>query len=167
MTVTKQLLTLLTILLLANLVSGQEQSKFNFEYIASDYVDSTSQKSVIAVFAVTPIKRKDFPPVLSMKLTYRVNDQETETVVNVLKQTEKKISLVIYGSSVKEKNSKLYELIKNKIDLTNESEIMLLVFKLDNISSDSIRNLELKYGLWEKRNQDIRIEKKFNFKIRE
>ena len=59
------------------------------------------------------------------------------------------------------------ELIKNKIDLTNESEIMLLVFKLDNISSDSIRNLELKYGLWEKRNQDIRIEKKFNFKIRE
>ena len=59
------------------------------------------------------------------------------------------------------------EVIKNKIDLTHESEIMLLVFKLDNISSESIKNLELKYGLWEKRNQNIRLEKSFNFKIGE
>jgi hypothetical protein len=140
--------------------------KFNLNYIASDYLDST-EKNVVVVLAVTPIKEEDFPPVLSMKLTYNINDETSEKVIDIQNQKEKKIQIVIYGNQVAEKSPKIYQLIKDRVDLDSGERVMLLAFYLQNISDEPIKHLTLWYGMWEKRNQNKRNEKKFEFDIRE
>ena len=165
----KFLFLIITVNLVVKNSFGQDKfpEKFNLYYLASDYTDDSNKKSVIVILAVTPIKSKDFPPVLSMKFTYKINNDGSWTTIDLQKQIDKKVSLLILGSSVKEKSPEIYELIKNKIDLISVPDIMLLAFKLDSVSEDDINNLAIKYGLWEKRNQNIRVEKTFNFNIQE
>jgi len=161
------LITIISVFLFHNKSFCQDIDKFNLNYIASDYTDTIDKKSVIVILAVTPINKKDFPPVLSMKFTYKINSESIETVVDILNQKEHKLTLVIYGNEVNEKCPKVYELIKDKIDLNSKRRVMLLEFKLDNISEEPIEHLTIKYGLWEKRNIDKRKEKIFEFNIKD
>ncbi len=163
----KLLKAILILTMLTRVAFGQEFSKHNLEYIASDYLDTITKRSVIVVLAATPKKMQNFPPILSMRLTYGINNQDIKTAVDIQKQEVRKVSLVVYGKTIQEKNPKLFDLIKDKIDLTISEDIMLLAFQLDDISPEAINNLEIKYGLWEKHNQNIRHEKIFKFNIRE
>ena len=163
----KNLITIIFVLFFIGKSFCQDIDKFNLNYIASDYIDTLNKKSVIVVLAATPIKEKDFPPVLSMKFTYKVNDETSVTVIDIMKQEQKKITLVVYGNEVKEKNQKIFELIKDRIDLNSGKRLMFLAFKIENISDVPIEYLTLWYGLWEKRNQNKRIEKMFEFNIRD
>ena len=145
----------------------QDIEKFNLDYIASDYIDTISKKSVIVVLAATPIKEKDFPPILSMKLTYKVNDENHETVIDIMKQEKKRITLVIYGNEVKTKSQEIFELVKDKVNLDTDKRVILLAFKLEDISDTPIEYLTLWYGLWEKKNSNKRTEKMFKFNIKD
>ncbi len=159
------LMTIISILFLNSKSFCQDIEKFNLNYIASDYIDTIDKKSVFVVLAAIPINEKDFPPVLSMKFTYKINDETSETILDIMNQKEKKVSVVVYGNEVNEKAPKVYELIKDRIDLNPKKKVMLLGFRLENISDDPIEHLTIKYGLWEKKNQNKRDEKTFEFNI--
>jgi len=164
----RKLFLITAILTICSLLGfAQNADKFNLTYVASDYIDTIDKKSVIVVLGVTPINKKDFPPILSMKFTYKVNNEYNETVLDIERQKEgeKWLTLVIYGNEVNEKAPKVYELIKDRIDLNPSRRIWLLGFYLQNISDDPIEHLSIKYGLWEKRNTNKRTEKIFEFNI--
>ena len=163
----RKLLITATLTICSLLSFAQNTDKFNLTYVASDYIDTINKKSVIVVLGVTPINKKDFPPILSMKFSYKVNDETTETALDILNQEEKKVAVVVYGNEINEKAPKVYELIKDRFDLNPSRRIWLLGFYIQNISDDPIERLSIKYGLWEKRNQNKRDEKIFEFNIRE
>jgi hypothetical protein len=162
----KYLLVALTFFLFDNSLFGQD-IPFNLEYIGSDYTDTLTKKSIVVVLAVTPKKEKDFRPILSMKFSYGVNTKEIQTTMDMQKQKENKVSIVIYGNNVKEKDAKIYTLIEGKMPLNDKTEVMFLAFYMKNISETPIDEMTIKYGLWEKRNQNKRTEKLFNFKVKQ
>jgi len=159
------LIFIILVFLFNNKSFCQDIDKFNLDYIASDYIDTVDKKSVIVVLAATPINKKDFPPVLSLKFTYKVNDEPTMVIPDIMNQKEKKLSLIICGNEVSERYPPVYRLVKDKIDLNTNRRVMLLAFRLENISENPIEHITITYGLWEKRNQNKRKEKVFEFNI--
>jgi hypothetical protein len=162
----KYFLAFLTFFLIENTSFGQE-IPFNLEYIASDYTDTLTKKSVVVILAVTPKKEKDFRPVLSMKFSYGVNTKEIQTTLDIQNQKERKVSISIYGNTLKEKDPKIYQLVEKIMPLNDKTEVMFLAFFMKNISETPIDEMTIKYGLWEKRNQNKRTEKLFNFKVKQ
>jgi hypothetical protein len=162
----KYLLIVLTFFLFDNSIFGQD-IPFNLEYIASDYTDTLTKKSIVVILAVTPKKEKDFRPILSMKFSYGVNTKEIQTTLDIQNQKERKVSIAIYGNTLKEKDPKIYQLLEKKMPLTEKTEVMFLAFYMKNISETPIDEMTIKYGLWEKRNQNKRTEKLFNFKVKQ
>ena len=98
-----------------------------------------------------------------MKVTYEIGQQEK--VVDVQKQVEDNIRIGIYGSDIAEKNIKLYDLIKANVQLDKDEDVYFITFDFYDITTEHIDNMSILYGLWESNNQNIRNEKKYNFKV--
>ena len=165
---TKQFLILLSTFLLINsktIAQTNINRKFNLTFIKAFYNDTVNKKDLMVVFAVTPIKMKDFPPVLSMKLTYKIGDTGVEQIANLQKPQGQFIQTTIYGKDVNEKNPRIYNFIHEKFDLLKLEDIMIIEFNFKDITDKKISTMSIKYGLWEKRNNDERMEETFNFKV--
>ncbi len=140
---------------------------YNLTLVKAIHADTIIKNDVVAIFAVTPIKLEDFPPVLSMGISYKINDEISETYVNIQKQDTMKVRLVIYGETIAEKNPELFTLIKDEIEISNYKDIQFLAFYFDNIAESEIVQMTIIYGLWEKQNMDKRIEQTFNITFSE
>lgn len=142
-----------------------EKPNYNLQLVKVAHTDTIKQNSVVAVFAVTPIKMKDFPPVLSMRIVYQINEEPEMQTVNIQKQERKAVKLIIYGKTIIEKAPKLYQLIKADFDIDSYEAVQFLVFYFENISETSVNQMSLTYGLWEKRNTERRIEQTFKSQL--
>lgn len=134
----------------------QTELTYNLELISSVITDSEKRKARV-VFALTPKNKVDFPPIISTLFEYRINGEGEFNSIDILKQTTPQVHLTTYGSDIIRKNKKIYKQIKDKFDIQQANkDLMLLVFELSNLSDQAITSLEIKYGLWEKQNMDIR-----------
>jgi len=118
---------------------------------------------VLLLFYVTTKKASDFPPSLSMRMTYRLGDDKKEKIIDINKVNNVKV--VIYGHDIDVKNPAVYELIKDKVDIKQKKEFLLLAFYIDGISDKPIDKMSLIYGLWEKKNANARVETKYEFTV--
>lgn len=137
-------------------------STYNLEFIRALQTTTSNANHILAIFKVTPTV-PDFKLVLSMRVIYGIG--QGEKTVNIQKQKEDNIRISIYGSDVAEKHKRIYELIKDKVNMSAEKDIRLLVFDFYNITKEKIDTMTITYGLWESNNTDIRNEKKFDFKV--
>ncbi|MCC3160266.1 hypothetical protein LJ737_23720 [Hymenobacter sp. 15J16-1T3B] len=119
---------------------------------------------VVAVFSVTPTYKKAFPPILSTKIAYGFGGGPAR-VVDITKQPDgKKVGLVIYGKDVQTKNAQVYQLVKDRVPLTQPGDLMLLAFYFYGVATELPRDrrMSITYGLWEKRNPNLRHEQQFD-----
>src|SRR6185312_12692346 len=63
-------------------------------------IDNTEKKGALLIFYITTKKPADFPPILSMRMTYSV-DGSKETTVDM--QKDGNIQIVIYGDDIDKK----------------------------------------------------------------
>jgi hypothetical protein len=125
-------------------------------------IDTVGGKDVVVFFHVSAADAKDFPPVLSMRVAYFFDDSYLMTAA--IGQT-KKVSLVIFGKNIEEKDKLAYNLVKDKVDLKDKSDFMLLAFVFRDLTKKPITEMTVRYGLWEKRNTNIRVEKEYKFHV--
>lgn len=155
------------LLLLLSTLSGfgqaPEASKYNMELLSMIRSGEPQQYNDIqASLLITPIDTADYPPVLSMRIGYRVNDQDSITYIDIQKQVPQQVRLTIYGETLPEKNPKLYARIGSKLDFENQKDLMILFFEFKDISREKIQKVSITYGLWEKNNLDRRVEETFS-----
>jgi len=132
------------------------------DFVRAVQFNSGERNHILTIFKVTPtIKR--FKLILSMKVTYEIGREEN--VVDVQKQKEDNIQIVIYGNDIAEKNQKLYDLIKDKVQLDKTKDVYLITFDFYDITTEHIDNMSIMYGLWESNNPNIRNEIKYDFKV--
>ncbi len=158
--------TILTILFLTtfhSFIYAQDKTAHDIKLLKAKIIDSTDKKDVIVLFHVSAKDPKDFPPVVSMRLTYSINDEQEKTRNEI--RNDKNIQIIIYGNDIEQKNKRIYDLIKNQIDTNSKGGFWILAFVLRDVSSEKVKKMTFTYGLWEKRNQDKRVEIKYAFDV--
>lgn len=125
---------------------------------------SQTDTNILAVFQLTPIDKKDFPPIVSEKITYSF-DNEKETTMTIMNQKETKISLLICDRTVKDKDRQVYELVKDRIEHYNGEDIKFIAFYFFKPTAKKPHSMSITYGMWEKNNQDVRVEKRYDFAV--
>jgi len=143
---------------------AQTSSVYDLKLLKAQVVDTVDGKDVVAFFSVTAAQKKDFPPVLSMGITCKVND-ETPQRIDIMRAGGR-VALVVYGPSIAERNPEAYELIKDQLDKLSTKDYQILAFYFRNITQQPLQELTLIYGLWEKRNQQRRIEQEFQYSFK-
>lgn len=98
-----------------------------------------------------------------MRVTYEIG--QGAKIIDVQKQKEDNIRITIYGKDLAQKNSKLYDIVKDRLNLNTEEDVRLIVFDFYNITKAQVDNMTMIYGLWEGKNEDVRNEKTFTFKV--
>lgn len=153
---------LIGMLFMAGITWSQQSSSYNMELVRAVQFNSEGQNHILTIFKVIPAI-KDFKLIMSMRVTYEIG--QGAKVVNVQKQKEDHINITIYGKNVQEKSQKVYDWVKDKLNLNTEEDIRLIVFDFHDITKTQVDNMTVIYGLWESNNENIRNEKTFTFKV--
>lgn len=142
---------------------ANESTTYDIEFVRAARINGNPNNNLSVVFLVTPKYEDAFPAIVSMKLRYILDGKEN--YVNLGNQEGRgMIQTVLYGNDVKEKDAKIYSIVKDKIQFDQHENMLLLVFEFnDKIDMDE-KEMGIIYGLWEK-NQKDRFEKRFDFKI--
>ena len=160
------------VLLLALSAAGQTPpaSKYKLELLSMIRSDSTHGRNDIqASILLTPKDRKEWPPVLSMRVGIRFNEQDSTTYLSLDDgPVPDNVRLTLYDkSTIAEKNEKLHARIGAQLDAIGEQENLILWFQFRDISQEAIRWMALTYGPWEKNDNDKRIEETFTERFEE
>lgn len=141
-------------------MSAQDSPSYKMEFVRSAMVRAGDQSMLVAVLKVTPTV-PDFKLVLSMRLGYDIGDGERSLDV----QQSPDIRFTVYGADVESKSKKVYEFVKDKVDLNSDKDIYLLRIDFHNLTAERVKDMWLKYGLWEGENDEIRHEQEFRFAV--
>lgn len=139
---------------------AQEKSSYDMKFVHAMQFDKHDDNHILTVFEVTPTVN-DFKLILSMRVIYEIG--QGEKIVDVQKQKEDNIRIVIYGKTLPEKNPTLYNQIKDKINL--DDEVRLITFDFYDITTEPVDRMSITYGLWESHDSDIRTEKRYDFNV--
>lgn len=140
-----------------------ESQSYDLDFLAAKYVDSLKPKQIILIFKYQPKPGKKFEPVISMRITYKLGDENKEKTEIFDKNG--KFSIVAYDKKIKDKAPQLYKLIKDKMNIDQEEEYGIIVFYLNGITKKYVDKMTFKYGLWEPDNIERRIEKDYDIAI--
>ena len=154
------------VLLLALSAAGQTPpaSAYKLELLSMIRSDSTRGRNDIqASILVTPLEINEWPPLLSMRVGIRINEQDSTTYLPLDDGPgPAHVRLILYDkSAIAEKNAKLYARIGAQLDAIGEQENLILWFQFRDLSQEAIRWMALTYGPWEKNDNDKRIEETF------
>ena len=141
---TFRLLTLATFIAFPTASWSQQPSTYNLDLVRSVQFTSDNQNHILTILQVTP-KIKDFKMVLSMKVTYEIG--QGKKVIDLQKQKENNIRVTIYGRDLAQKNQKLYDLVKDSLNLNTDEDIRLIVFDFSNLTKTAVDNMTMIYGL--------------------
>ncbi|HEX2616845.1 MAG TPA: hypothetical protein VHL57_04835 [Flavobacteriales bacterium] len=121
-----------------------------------------------ASILLTPVDTTDWPPLISMRVGIKVNEQDSITYIDIEHHEPQKVRLTFYDkSTIAEKNAKLYARIRSKLDHIGNEANLILWFEFRNISVEPIRKLAITYGPWEKNDSEKRIEGTFPMEFTE
>ena len=153
------------IISLAHSIYGQVSPTYELNFVKAKFTSQRGNKDIVAIFQVLTKDEKDFPPILSMGLTYSIGENGPEKRIDILK-SEGQARITIHGSNIKEKDPSLYDFIKDNLIETVDRYLILAIY-LDNVSKKDFKKMTITYGLWEKNNPSVREEKKFEFSVEE
>lgn len=146
----------------ANLKTESEPL-YNIRFVRAAQYPSENNHEVHVIFLVTPKMQEDFPPVISTKIVYSLNNQPDYKADLV--HPNDHIRGVAYDQTVKEKSKKIYELIKDSVDLNSKNSMAIIEFIFLNPEGIKVENMSMVYGLWEKQNTNLRVEKRYYFHV--
>ena len=164
----KTIFSLIFLYFLRTVTFAQDYPTYTMKPLVAKIIDTTAEmKSILVLFQVTTKEEKDFPPVLSMRLNYTlyIDSDHNEIITTILGKKESKVRIIIYGKSIKDNDKYVYNLIKDKIDTAYKRDYWILGFSFKNASKDIVQKMDFTYGLWEKNNTEMRVEKKYEFEV--
>lgn len=141
---------------------GQNEPTFKVTPLVAKIYNQADKKDVVVVFHVTTKDTADFPPRLSFPFKCSTFDEvNKETVFD---PTKENVQIILNDSNIV-KNEMVYELIKNKVNLRSKDNYFIINFYLKDVTTGPINKLTFYFALREKRNPDIRVEKKYEFNV--
>ncbi len=140
--------------------NAQDSTTYKLDFVRAGWFVKDSHNMVVVVLKVTPTS-PDFVPVLSFKISYDIGDGERSMAVS----DSPDIRITVYGNDVESKSKVIHRFVKDRVDLENEKDILLLRFDFRDLTPDRVTDMWFKYGLWDGENNEIRHEKEFRFAV--
>lgn len=153
-------LLLIVPLLSSHGACAQDSSSYKMEFVRAGWVTQEGHTMVVVMLKVTPT-RPDFKLVLSMRLFYDLGDGKRSMEV----KQDPDMRITVYGKDIESKSEVMYRFVKDKVDLQNEKDIYLLRFDFRDVSTERVKDMWFKYGLWEGENDEVRHEQEFRFPV--
>ncbi|UOQ99601.1 hypothetical protein MUN81_08930 [Hymenobacter sp. 5317J-9] len=141
---------------------AQDAPSYNMRFVTANVIDTVDGKDVIVFFHVSAAKAKDFPPVVSMRVMYSVDGSEVTKAS--IGRTDN-VSIIAFDRGIEGKSKLGYSLVKDKVDLNDKADFMLLAIFFKDLTRKPISDMAITYGLWEKRNTEVRVEKEYKFHV--
>ena len=141
---------------------AQENSSHTMNFVRAVQFESEGRNHILVVFKVVPII-SNFKLILSMRVAYSIG--HGEKVVDIQKQKEDNIRIVVYGKDIEKRNEKLYNLIKDRVHVENAENVRFITFDFYDVTEEKIDRMKITYGLWESGNSNIRNEQEYNFTV--
>lgn len=138
-----------------------ESPSYDLDFLAAKYIDTLRTKQIVLLFKYQPKPDKEFKPIISFKLSYKIGDKKERTELF----GESKHSITFYDRKIKFKNPELYQLISDKMDPEQKEEYGIIVIYLNDLTNKYVSEMDFKYGLWEPEDQNIRYEKNYHIEI--
>ena len=161
--VARSIFLLLSVFLLRPTQASCQEPLYNIKFIRSAQFVSGNTNKIVVILLITPKDSKDFPPVVSTRMFCSI-DGAPEKKLDIMHQSDN-VSMEVFGKNVEEKNKHIYELVKDRIDLKNKDDMGIFVFTFSNLPLKQVEKMSLTYGFWEKLNQNVRVEKKYDFTV--
>jgi hypothetical protein len=139
---------------------AQNKITCNSEVLRAVHVTIEKENYVLVFLHVKPIKEEYFPPVLSMRLGYKY-DNNDEKNIDIMAQ--KKVSFIIFGNDMDVKAPSYFKIVKDKVKI-KESE-WVLCFRFKDVPKKGVKKMSMTYGLWDKKTQNERYEQNFVFEV--
>ena len=142
---------------------AQFQGSYDVKLLRAKFTDPAhSKKDVVAIFLVTVRDTANFPPGLNLppKVTYFANGKD-----NLIFFDQENLSLRIFDDRVMIKDVRVYDMIKDKVDLSSDKKIMILVFTLKNFTDEDFTKMKFNFKLTEKHDKSLKIEHPFEFDV--
>lgn len=143
--------------------SAQSPASYKLEFLKAKMIEAVGEKQVLVLFKVSAANKKDFPPILSAKVTYSLGDRGKERTVAMNKSNTARV--VVFDRSIRQKSPLVYSYVKDKLDVTSKENFIVLAFYIKTEPEDEYNKMTFTYGLWEKRNPKQRTEQKFEFAL--
>lgn len=156
----------IVLVLISNFSFGQKkkitEQSYYLDFLTAKYSETNNKNEILLVFRYQPKKKKEFKPIFSSKIAYKIGDSKIEKTEIIEKSNH---SIAFYGNDIDKKAPDVYKLISNKVDLNQKEKFGIVVFYLRNITQVYIEKMKFTYGLWEPKNENIRIEKTYDIEI--
>jgi hypothetical protein len=143
-------------------VYAQYQNTFTVSLLKAKFIDTTASKDVMLIFQVLIADTANYPPRISYP-------PKASIVVNGVQQNlpmgPEDVSLTLDDDRIIIKNVRVYDMIKDKINLQDKNKMMIMTFRLNNVSYDNFNKMWFTFSLSEKRNKSLRLEKTFELNL--
>jgi hypothetical protein len=141
----------------------QTQHTADIRFLKAKIIEAIGQREVLVLFEVTTAEKKDFPPVLTNTVKYRLGGTGTEHIVRIGRGSN--VRAMAYKNNVQEKSTLIYGYIKDMVEIRKDKDLMILAFYIRLEPDEEVETMSFSYTLAEKRNPKLKLEKKFDFPV--
>jgi len=118
---------------------------------------------ILCVFKATPIGILDWPPTLSGKITFSIDNRKDSTMSITV--PENNITVVLDDKNIRARDRQIYEYIKYKAGDISGDDLLLISFFFHHRGKKKPHRMSITYGLCDKYNQSACDEKKYDFVV--
>ncbi len=143
-------------------VYAQYQNTFTVSLLKAKFIDTTASKDVMLIFQVLITDTANYPPRINYppKCSILINE-----VQQTVPMTPESVSLALDDDRIIIKNVRVYDLIKDKVNLQDKNKMIFMTFTLNNLSYEHFNKMWFTFSLSEKRNKSLRWEKTFELNL--
>ncbi|MDI1355834.1 MAG: hypothetical protein PSX36_13005 [bacterium] len=158
----QSVLVALGFLFLQTSVLAQHEYTFEVKALRAKIIDTTFKKDVIVIFYISAVDSLDFPPVLHLPpvCSIQVNGKDENLIFS-----PENIAISLDGDKLILTNMLVYDIIKGMVDFTEKKNMMILSFRMKDVSAEKFDKMSVTLSLGEKRNPDKKFAKNFVFKV--
>lgn len=150
------------ILLLQTSLFGQYKYSFDVKFLKARFTDTTDKKDVLIVFYISANDSLDFPPILHLPPKSNILLKGVEKDIAL---SPENLAISLDGDKLILTNIVVYDLIKGMVDLNANKNMMILSFRMKDVSTEPFSRMNLTLMLGEKRNPNVEFSKKFEFDV--
>ena len=146
----------------SNSLLAQDPFSFDVKFLRAKFTDTTQNKDLIAVFILSTSDSSNFPPIVNIPPKFSILFSDHEEKIQL---TPEILSVSFDDDKIILKNMPVYEIIRDKVNLNVKHPIMIISYRMKDISTKDFNKIAMSISFSEKKDKSKRYEKRFEVPV--